>query len=139
MLSKRYRFYLAFENSLCQDYVTEKFFNKFGENVYIVLIVLGGFDYKRYLPEGTYINAADFRSPKDLARHLLALGKNVRAYAAMLERKSQYTNSNCGRKEPWCKLCDMLHTKNLTSKVYQDLSRWWQEGTCVTAKELFHH
>lgn len=40
MIEKSYKFYLAFENSICQDYVTEKFFEMMGRN--IVPVVLGG-------------------------------------------------------------------------------------------------
>ena len=34
-----YKFYFAFENSLCDDYITEKFFNMLKHN--IVPVVLG--------------------------------------------------------------------------------------------------
>ena len=37
---KDYKFYLAFENSLCQDYITEKFFQ--AANAGVVPIVYGG-------------------------------------------------------------------------------------------------
>ena len=33
MLNNTYKFYLALENSVCQDYVTEKFFNILQYNV----------------------------------------------------------------------------------------------------------
>ena len=88
ILTFTYRFYLAFENSLCQEYVAEKFFRTFREGTEVVPVVLGKHDYKRYLPGGTYINAADFRSPKDLAKHLRALSKDLHSYAAILERVS---------------------------------------------------
>ena len=88
--------------------------------------------------EGTYINRADFQSPTDLARHLKALGKDVDAYAAMLKRKGHYGNSRCRRSEPWCQLCEMLHKKPLHSNVYEDLSKWWEEGTCVDVEDSLH-
>lgn len=55
-----FRFYLAFENSFCKDYVSEKFFKLFG-NVDVIPVVRGGFDYKRYLPSGIYVDASDFK------------------------------------------------------------------------------
>ena len=38
-LSNNYMFYLSFENSLCMDYVTEKFFNILQDD--ILPVVLG--------------------------------------------------------------------------------------------------
>ena len=68
LLRDHYRFYLSFENSLCTDYVTEKLFRPMTYDV--VPIVYGGADYAQYLPEHSFINIRDFRSPQSLAQHL---------------------------------------------------------------------
>ena len=69
-----YHFYLAFENSICVDYVTEKLFNTF--LLPIVPIVLGGANYEKYAPKHSYINVAHFASPGHLADYLVYLDKN---------------------------------------------------------------
>lgn len=45
MIESDYYFYLSFENSFCQDYVTEKLLNALGH--YAVPVVLGGADYSK--------------------------------------------------------------------------------------------
>ena len=45
-LIQEYKFYLAFENSICRDYVTEKFFQRMKQG--IVPVVFGGADYSRW-------------------------------------------------------------------------------------------
>ncbi|KAI8749364.1 alpha-(1,3)-fucosyltransferase C, partial [Biomphalaria glabrata] len=87
MLSKQYKFYLAFENSFCKDYISEKFFKLFQE-VDVIPVVRGGFDYKKYLPSGIFVDAADFKTPEDLAKYLLQLGSNQKEYVKMLKRKN---------------------------------------------------
>jgi len=54
-------YYCSFENSICDDYVTEKFFKVLGYN--IVPIVLGGANYYKIAPNKSYINVRDFESP----------------------------------------------------------------------------
>ncbi|CAG5124037.1 unnamed protein product [Candidula unifasciata] len=88
MLTQQYKFYLAFENSFCKDYVSEKFFKLF-DNVDVVPVVRGGFDYKKYLPSGIFVDASDFKSPEALAHHLLQLARDKEKYVAMLKKKSQ--------------------------------------------------
>lgn len=52
-LDKDYKFYLAFENSNCRDYVTEKFFvNGLGRNVLPIVMGARPEDYQRSAPEG---------------------------------------------------------------------------------------
>jgi alpha-1,3-fucosyltransferase len=47
-LNATHRFYLAFENDLCEDYVTEKLFKVMDE--VIIPVVYGGANYSRFLP-----------------------------------------------------------------------------------------
>lgn len=60
MLERDYKFYLAFENSVCVDYVTEKFWNALAFNV--LPVVLGGADYQHMVPNTSYIDVRNFKS-----------------------------------------------------------------------------
>ncbi|XP_022237058.1 alpha-(1,3)-fucosyltransferase C-like, partial [Limulus polyphemus] len=71
---RTYKFYLAFENSICKDYVTEKFFNVL--NFEIMPLTLGGANYSRFAPPGSFINAMDYPDPRKLAEHLKFIGSN---------------------------------------------------------------
>ena len=76
--SQKYLFFLAFENTVCNDYITEKFFDTLKYD--IVVVVLGGGNYAHYVPKSAYINARDFKTPKHLATYLKYLSKNKTAY-----------------------------------------------------------
>ena len=54
------QFYLAFENSLCGDYITEKFWKVLSYNV--VPVVLNGVNMTRVAPPHSYIDIKDFAS-----------------------------------------------------------------------------
>ena len=88
-LGKRYKFYLAFENSLCLDYVTEKFFYPYHHNM--VPVAFGWANYSLQGPPGSYINALDFNSVKDLADYLLFLDRNDDEYIKYFAWRGSYS------------------------------------------------
>jgi alpha-1,3-fucosyltransferase len=47
IIASEFKFYLAFENSICRDYITEKFFIILNYN--IIPVVRGGGDYSRFV------------------------------------------------------------------------------------------
>ncbi|KAK3788507.1 hypothetical protein RRG08_053134 [Elysia crispata] len=111
MLSEHYKFYLAFENSYCKDYVSEKFFKLF-KGVDVIPVVQGGFDYHRYMPSNVFIDSSDFESPEDLARYLLELSSDKYRYVKILKRKASWTYKAA---EPMhCVVCEKLHTDTKT-------------------------
>ncbi|XP_065284229.2 glycoprotein 3-alpha-L-fucosyltransferase A-like isoform X3 [Dermacentor albipictus] len=128
LLDRDYKFYLAFENSNCKDYITEKFFvNGLGRDV--VPIVMGGrpLDYLRASPDHSFIHVEDFPSAKALAEYLHLLDRNETLYNEYLRWKGsgEFINTYF-----WCRLCAMLHAPPLP-KVYPDIGAWWAgPGTC---------
>ena len=77
-IAAQYKLFFAFENSLCSEYITEKFFRTL--NYDIVPVVLGLGDYSKYVPKSGYINVLDYKSPKELADYLIYLDKNPSEY-----------------------------------------------------------
>ena len=76
----QYKFDLAFENSICDDYVTEKFYDPLLAGT--VPVYLGAPNVGVFAPgEKCYINTADFSGPRDLAEYLLYLDQDDAAYA----------------------------------------------------------
>ena len=60
MLSTSYKFYLSFENSLCADYITEKFFKVLEYNV--IPVVINGVNMTKFAPPNSYIDLKDFKN-----------------------------------------------------------------------------
>ncbi|KAI6198659.1 Glyco-tran-10-N domain-containing protein [Aphelenchoides besseyi] len=53
-----HHFYFAFENAICNGYVTEKFIER--ARGLVVPVVLRRSDYRTLLPDDSYISADDF-------------------------------------------------------------------------------
>nr|XP_046912784.1 glycoprotein 3-alpha-L-fucosyltransferase A-like [Dermatophagoides farinae] len=133
MLNKQYKFYLAFENSNCRDYITEKFFlNGLGENrpdFNIIPIVMGAHpnDYHRSSPPNSYIHVDDFESPLQLAKYLQRLDENDDEYNRYFEWKQQGIFINTYF---WCRLCTLLHANDNEQHrkpidSYENIHHWW--------------
>ncbi|XP_015781803.1 alpha-(1,3)-fucosyltransferase 6 [Tetranychus urticae] len=87
-MANEYKFYLSFENSICTDYFTEKVVNIMSYN--IIPIVFGGAQYSSVLPNHSFINALDYKSPKELASYLNYLSSNETAYNEYFDWKKSY-------------------------------------------------
>ncbi|XP_078036874.1 glycoprotein 3-alpha-L-fucosyltransferase A [Augochlora pura] len=130
MLDDDYKFYLAFENSNCKDYITEKFFvNGLGHNVLPIVMGAHPTDYARSAPYRSYIHVDEFESPKELAEYLHRLDRDDELYNSYFRWKGtgEFINTYF-----WCRVCAMLHDERPT-KFYKDVNEWWRgEGVCTT-------
>ncbi|HED13200.1 MAG TPA: PqqD family peptide modification chaperone [Gammaproteobacteria bacterium] len=83
----RYKFAIAFENSISPDYVTEKFYDPL--LVGTIPVYLGAPNISDYAPgHDCYIDINDFNSPADLARYLKKLDQDD----TLLERYMKWKN-----------------------------------------------
>ncbi|XP_059164697.1 alpha-(1,3)-fucosyltransferase C-like [Physella acuta] len=126
-----YKFYLGFENSVCVDYVTEKFFNAFTPGRHVVPVVMGGADYDRLLPNGSFINTGWFQTARDLAMYLKVVGQDEATYTRYLKVKDMYRPT--GSQGTLCLMCDALFG-DIKPKVYDMYA--WLTGQCRAPKKF---
>ncbi|XP_015673956.1 alpha-(1,3)-fucosyltransferase 10 [Protobothrops mucrosquamatus] len=89
----QYKFVLAFENSVCEDYITEKLWRplKLG----VVPVYYGSPTVQDWLPSNkSAILITDFPHPRDLAQYIKALDADDKEYLAYLEWKLKGDISN---------------------------------------------
>ncbi len=125
-IPSRYKFYLGFENSLCQDYVTEKLFRPLKTE--IVPIVYGGTNYTRDAPPHSVINVEDYNSPEELARYLRRLASNETEYNSYFEWNKSY-GILATLQRGFCKLCEVVNTPSF-HKTYPSVQSWWATEKC---------
>ena len=133
-INKKYKFYLAFENSLCVDYVTEKLYRTLIHGR-MIPIVLGGANYTALLPEKSFINVADFESPRKLSQYLKILDTNETLYNEYFQWQYHYKTSRGSARN--CRLCAYLHLYKSSKKIYPDMRQWYSEGRCLEPKEYY--
>ncbi|XP_046651804.1 alpha-(1,3)-fucosyltransferase C-like [Daphnia pulicaria] len=131
MLEEKYKFYLSFENSICTDYATEKFFEILMHN--IVPVVYGGANYSQIAPPHSYIDALDF-TPEKLAEYLKLVDSNDTLYNEYFWWKDHYeveAGVDQMASHGFCDLCKKLHQDQGVTKYYYELvSEWDPETKC---------
>ena len=131
-LLQNYKFFIAFENMNCEDYITEKYWCTPLE-LGLVPVVMGGADYKALAIPGSYINVMDFPSIKKLAEYLLFLDQNDDEYNRYFEWKKHYKVGGCSRPKvnmtnnyPWtCEVCAAANNHSLAKKTYRKIQDFY--------------
>ncbi|XP_051995839.1 4-galactosyl-N-acetylglucosaminide 3-alpha-L-fucosyltransferase 9-like isoform X2 [Xyrauchen texanus] len=128
------RFYLSFENSEHNDYITEKLYNalQFGA----VPIVLGPSrkNYERFIPRDAFIHVDDFPSVRDLAKYLLLLSRHEALYCRYFNWRRYFeVKISSFPAEHACYSCDYIRQH----KEYQVLTNlyWWYWGVSEGLEE----
>lgn len=127
-LGRDYFFYLAFENSLATDYISEKTFVMMGNG--LIPVVYGGADFKKHLPPKSYINAQDFKTTKDLAEFLVKLSQDTEEYLSYFWWQNHYTISTANGYADLCgKVKEFRRNIGVKVQFYEDLMQWEHKDT----------
>ncbi|RUS83290.1 hypothetical protein EGW08_008970 [Elysia chlorotica] len=133
MLSYDYKFYLAFENSICVDYVTEKLLRvlKSGR---VVPIVRGGANYGKLFPRNSVIDTSLFFSAYELAHHVNQLGQDEDEWVKMFNWRSNWEVSEPYL--PMCQYCYHLYKHQRSWHLYDNVYAWWNKDACFRPVDL---
>ena len=134
-LFKPYKFYLAFENGICTDYITEKFWTALSMNS-VPIVLAKDYYGPDVVPPGSFISVQDFPSVKALAEYLLHLDTNDTAYNEYFSWKQEFAYEQINSFSA-CKVCDALHNECLKPKVYHDIFKafWNEDVDCIKREQ----
>ncbi|XP_074594995.1 4-galactosyl-N-acetylglucosaminide 3-alpha-L-fucosyltransferase 9-like [Brevipalpus obovatus] len=129
-LLKDYKFYLAFENSICKDYFTEKIVTAF--NLGLIPIVMGLTNYSRDFPSNSVINVFDYPSPRELAEYVEKVSTDEKLYNSYHEWRKNFTIQPSEiAKDHLCKICEEV--RGNCGRRNHSMLEWWETGgQCTT-------
>lgn len=134
-----YVFYLSFENSNCNEYITEKlWWNAYDKKSIPIVMGANRNNYSSLLPPHSYINIDDFASPRDLAtylRYLYNAPSELEQYLQwhrffQVQNEHGYFQSDSYH---YCRVCQALNYNNKSQKVIVDLEKYWKTNVCYPA------
>jgi glycosyl transferase family 10 (putative fucosyltransferase) len=124
----RFKFTLAFENAIAQDYVTEKLYDPLVMGS--VPVYLGAPNVERFAPSpDCYIDVRDFAGPEALAEYLLELDRDDDAYQRYFDWKQRPFRPefqaliDIQRTDPVVRLCDLVREGLPSDAQTRELSR----------------
>lgn len=136
-IRRTYVFYLALENRLCKDYVTEKFWVDalLSGAIPVVRGGLSDADYAAVAPPGSYVNADAFAGPAQLAAHMRAVQRNYSLFASyhawrathqLTVRDVHWHANKLAEEAATCRLCGWLRARRPgDSPATLNLTSFW--------------
>ncbi|XP_075693059.1 3-galactosyl-N-acetylglucosaminide 4-alpha-L-fucosyltransferase FUT3-like [Rhinoderma darwinii] len=123
-----YKFYLAFENSIHEDYLTEKLWsNSLFTGTVPVVMGPSRKNYERFIPPDSFIHVDDFSSAQELASYLRRLDKDDKKYQQYFNWRSSYQPVK--PRKTWvteyCKVCEELKRAPLYRTI-PSIAEWFK-------------
>ena len=135
----QYKFYLAFENSICYEYITEKYWSTLQSTSFFnIPIALGAslHQYEVYSPPNSYLHTRNFTSAKSLAEFMHKLDKNDTLYNSYFDWR--YTHDivpHGNRRDFRCFICQAANEKIDGDERFKMRSKYWNLGDCQQQPE----
>ena len=138
IILKKYKFLLALENSICDDYISEKPYRN-ALMLGVVPIIMSGANLSDpyILPPGSFIDGLQFTSVSALSKFLKRVGSDPKLYNKYFEWRKDWniklTSPNEGQekfsRDYFCPLCQKLH-RDQRSKVLRNVEKWFLQEKC---------
>lgn len=121
-----YYFYLAFENSECRQYFTEKiFYNAYAKGAIPIVMGPPVSDCEKILPPQSFLHVDNFDSPEHLATEILRISESEEKIQMYHKWRQHFEIVNehgyFGSKSMHlCRLCEALNYNDGQTKVYDE-------------------
>nr|AYF58455.1 alpha-(1,3)fucosyltransferase [Elephant endotheliotropic herpesvirus 1A] len=118
------KFYLAFENSIHTDYITEKLYKPLLAGSVPIVLGAARQNYEKYVPSTAFIHIHDYNSVSDLVAHIRTLDKNRTLYLNYFQWRRHYTvHPTKFWQTPVCHIC--AHIKTHTGRKITNIHDWF--------------
>lgn len=124
---------MAFENSLFEDYITEKTFKVLYQIT--IPVIFAGVEISRFLPPKSYIDVNDFKTVEDLGKYLNFLSDNPKEYVKYFWWRKYYKVEF-----DWidfCAICGKLNDPNLKKEKHVYEAEWFLQKKSEKPKIKF--
>ncbi|XP_055042594.2 4-galactosyl-N-acetylglucosaminide 3-alpha-L-fucosyltransferase 9 [Misgurnus anguillicaudatus] len=118
-------FYLSFENSEHNDYITEKLYNALQLGTVPVVLGPSRQNYERFVPRDAFIHVNDFPSVRALAKYLLLLSRHETLYRRYFNWRRHFeVKISSFPAEHACYSCDYIR-RHKEYQVLTNLYQWY--------------
>ncbi|XP_069109336.1 alpha-(1,3)-fucosyltransferase C-like [Argopecten irradians] len=140
VLDHKYKFYLSLENSLFDDYVTEKSLHLVLRRQ-IVPLIRDGANRSLYHPPHSYLDTKDFKSVESLAKRLKYISNNFDEYLKYFEWRKHYSIETISGvlQSVYCEMCHRMHHQDLYRRVYRNVEKFYSKSHEKLTYNILNH
>ncbi|KAL6739809.1 hypothetical protein Aduo_013218 [Ancylostoma duodenale] len=126
-LIESHRFYISFENSVCKDYITEKYFLRLSQ-LLVPVVLKRSILEDAGLPSSSFIALDDFATVRELGEYLNHLRSDDAAYLRYFEWTKSFAKPVLSSSNVLCELCRDIHLKK--KLVLEDIVKYYIKDQC---------